>query len=64
MTTDVEALIETFDALSGVARREAAVEIIRRMRLANGELPEGVQVEMADALFCGLDAEEAANAGP
>jgi hypothetical protein len=51
------------DALSDVERREAAVEIIRRMTPADGELPEGVLVETADAMFCMLDAEEAANAG-
>jgi hypothetical protein len=50
--------------LSDVERREAAVEIIRRMTLADGELPESVLLEAADALFCMLDAEEAANVGP
>ena len=40
------------------------MEIIRRMTVADGELPEGVLVEAADALFRMLDAEEAAKAGP
>jgi hypothetical protein len=64
MTTVLKAILEAFDALSDVERREAAVEIIRRMTLAHGELPEGVIVEAADALFCMIDAEEAANVGP
>ena len=42
----------------------AAVEIIRRMTVAEGELPEGVLVEAADALFCKLDVAEAANVRP
>jgi len=63
MTTAVHALLESFDALSDAERREAAVEIMRRMTPLDGELPEGVLVETADALFCMLDAEEAANAG-
>ena len=57
-------MVEAFDRLSEVGRREVAVEIIRRMTLADGELPEGVLVEPADALFCMLDAEEAALVGP
>jgi hypothetical protein len=64
MTTAVEALLETFEALSDVERQEAAVEIIRRMTPADGELPAGVLLESADASFRMLDAEEAANAGP
>jgi len=64
MTTAVQALLETFDALSDAERQEAAVEILRRMMPADGELPEGALVETADTLFCMLDAEEAANAGP
>jgi hypothetical protein len=40
------------------------VEVIRRMSPADGELREGMLVETAHALFCMLDAEEAANAGP
>jgi hypothetical protein len=43
---------------------EAAVEIIRRMTPEDGELPEGVQLETADALFCMLDVAEGANVGP
>jgi hypothetical protein len=64
MTTAVKAILESFDALSDVERREAAVEIIRRMTPEDGELPEGMLVEAADALFSTLDAEEAANARP
>jgi hypothetical protein len=64
MTTAVKTFLETFDALSDAERREVAVEILRRVTAADGELPEGVLVQTADALFCILDAEEAANAGP
>ena len=64
MTTAVNAIVEAFDALSDVERREAAVEIFRRMTLADDELPEDVLLEAADALFCRLDAEQAANVGP
>ena len=63
MTTAVHTLLETFDALSDAERREAAVEILRRMTPIEGELPEGALLEAADALFCMLDSEEAANAG-
>ena len=48
MTTAVQALLETFDALSDAERREAAVEILRRMTPAEGELPEGALLEAAD----------------
>jgi hypothetical protein len=51
MTTAVEALLKTFDAPSDAERREAAAEIIRRMTLADDELPEGVLLEAADAFF-------------
>jgi hypothetical protein len=64
MSTGVVALLETFDALSDVERREAAVENMLPLTPANGELPEGVLLEAADALFLVLDLEEAANAGP
>jgi hypothetical protein len=64
MTTAVQVLLETFDALSDTEHREAAVEIFRRMTPAEGELPEGVLLEAAEALFWMLDSEEAANACP
>ena len=63
MTTAIQALLETFDALSDAERHEAAVEILRRVTPSDGELPETALLEAADALFCELDSEEAANAG-
>jgi hypothetical protein len=63
MTTTVKAILDSVDALSDVERREAAVEIIWRMTPEHGELPEGALVETAEALFCMLDAVEAADAG-
>jgi NADH:ubiquinone oxidoreductase subunit E len=64
MTIAVQALLETFDRLSDTDRQEAAVEILRRVSPSEGELPEDTLLEAADALFCALDLEEAANAGP
>ena len=63
MTTAIQAFLETFDALSDAERHEAAVEILRRMTPSEGELPENALLEAADALFCVLDSEDAANAG-
>jgi hypothetical protein len=62
MTTAVQMLLESFDALSESERQEAVLEIIRRAT-PEGELPEQAHVEAADALFRMLDAEEAAD-GP
>ncbi len=62
MTTAVQSLLDTFDSLSDADRQEAAVEILRRLRPSEDELPENVLLEAADALFCTLDAEEAASA--
>jgi hypothetical protein len=64
MTTAVRALLDTFDGLSEPERREAAVEILRRVTASEGDLPEEALVEAADALFCALDAEEAVDARP
>lgn len=40
------------------------MEILRRMTASEGDVPEEALVEAADALFCALDAEEAADARP
>ena len=60
MSTAVQVLLESFDALSETERQEAALEILRRVTL-EGDFSEQVQVEAADELFRILDAEEAAN---
>jgi len=62
MTTAVQALLKSFEALSESERREAALEIIRCVTPSEGQLPEAALVEAADALFCLLDSEEGANA--
>jgi hypothetical protein len=64
MTTAVRSLLESFDALTDAERREAAAEILRRVVPTEGDLTDEALVEAADALFCMLDAEEAANASP
>jgi hypothetical protein len=64
MTIAVRTLLETFDTLSESERREAALEILRRVTVSEDELPEDALIEAADALFCALDAEEAADARP
>ena len=60
MTAAVRELIASFESLSESDRREAAVEILRRIGRDDG-LTDEVLVEAADALFCSLDAEEAAS---
>ena len=57
MTTAVQALLETFDTLSDAERREAAVEILRRMTPAVGAVFQvfaddrgGGVVELAQAV--------------
>jgi hypothetical protein len=62
MSTAVQAILTSFDALSEAEQQEAAVEILRRVALAGGELPEQTLIEAADELFRALDAEEQANA--
>jgi hypothetical protein len=62
MSTAVQAILASFDALSEAEQQEAAVEIFRRVAQAGGELPEQALIEAADELFRALDAEEQANA--
>jgi hypothetical protein len=58
MTTAVQVLLESFDALSESEREEAALEILRRVTQERA-LSEQALVETADELFRLLDAEEA-----
>jgi hypothetical protein len=63
MTTAVQQLLASFDALSEVEKHQAAVEVLRRVSgSAEGDLPEAALVEAADELFRALDAEEAGHA--
>jgi hypothetical protein len=63
MTTAVQRLLNTFDALPEAEKHEAAVEILRRVSASvEGNLPDAALVEAADELFRVLDAEEAVHA--
>jgi hypothetical protein len=63
MTTALQQLLESFDALPEVDKHQAAVEILRRVSApVEGNLPEVALVEAADELFRALDAEEADHA--
>jgi hypothetical protein len=63
MTTAVQQLLESFDALPEADKHQAAVEILRRVSPPiEGDLPEIALVEAADELFRALDAEEADHA--
>ncbi len=63
MTTAVQILLDSFEALSEVERHEAAVELLRRLAPTD-DLSDEALVEAADELFRELDAREAADAGP
>jgi hypothetical protein len=63
VTTAVQQLLASFDALPQADKHRAAAEILRRMSPAGeGDLSEAALVEAADELFRALDAEEARNA--
>jgi len=63
MTTAVQQLLDSFDALPEPDRHQATVEILRRVWVpAQGDLPEAALVEAADELFRALDVEEAGHA--
>ena len=62
MTTAVQQLLDSFDALPDSDKKEAAVEILRRVSSTEGDLPHDALVGAADELFRGLDAEEARDA--
>jgi hypothetical protein len=63
MTTAVQQLLNTFDALPEADKHQAVVEILRRVSVpVEGDLPESALVEAADELFRALDAEEAGHA--
>jgi hypothetical protein len=62
VTSAVQSLLDTFDALPEVERHEAVVELLRRVE-APAELPDDALAALADDVFCELDAQEAADAG-
>lgn len=63
MTTAVQQLIASFEALSDAEKHEATAEVLRRSLAA---APTGVSdealVELTEELFLQLDAREAADA--
>ncbi len=60
MSTSVQQLLSSFDALSDADKHEAAVEVLRRVQEDTpDELSEQAMVEAADELFRDLDAREA-----
>jgi hypothetical protein len=63
MTPTAREVLAAFDALSPSEQRQVAAEILRRSSGA-GEPTEAALHELADELFRGYDAEEAARAGP
>lgn len=62
MSTSVQELLDSFEALSDAEKHEAAVELLRRVQEESpGDLSDQALVEAADELFRGLDAREAAD---
>jgi hypothetical protein len=61
MTAAVKQLLETFDSLPSAQQKEAAREILQRLNLATGDLPESALLETADQLFLAMDQREAAD---
>jgi hypothetical protein len=63
VTSTVQQLLDTFDALPDADKHLAAVEILRRFPAVEaGDWPESALVEAADELFRTLDEEEAGHA--
>ncbi len=63
MSASVQALINSFDALSEAERHEAVVEILRRSMPSDAaELSDDALVLAAEELFLELDAREASDA--
>jgi hypothetical protein len=63
MSDRVRDLIASFDALPEPDKREAAVEILRRLPRSEADIPPSALDGLADELFAALDVEEAARAG-
>jgi hypothetical protein len=61
MTAAAREVLTSFAALSPAEQQEVAAEILRRSE-GSGELPEAALHDLADELFRGYDAEEAARA--
>ena len=63
MSTAVQQLLDTFDALPEADKHRAAIEVLRRIVPAGAEdLPDSALIEAAEELFRNLDAEEVGRA--
>lgn len=62
MTDAAQKLLAAFDALPEVEREAVIAELLTRHPVGAGDLPNAARVELADELFRGYDAEEAADA--
>jgi hypothetical protein len=63
VSTDVQKLLDAFDALAEADKQQSRDEILRRLtNMDAGDLSENTLLEAADALFLALDAEEARHA--
>ena len=63
MSTAVEQIVHSFEALSEKQKQEAVVEILNRVRVpSSGELDDDALVAAADELFLNLDKQEARDA--
>jgi hypothetical protein len=62
MTEAARELLTAFDALSPEEQHQVATEVLRRTA-GSGDLPDAALHQLADELFRGYDAEEAARAG-
>lgn len=63
MTEAARELLNAFDALSLADQQQVATEILRRAT-GGADLPDAALDELADELFRGYDAEEAAHGKP
>lgn len=63
MSAEAQNLLKAFDALPAAAQHEVALAIIRRT-ISTDDIPDGALHELADDLFRGYDAEEAAYGDP
>lgn len=65
MTAAVQALLQSFEALSEAEQHDITVELLRRATVpSTAELPDEALVTAADELFQDLDAREEADARP
>jgi hypothetical protein len=63
MTTAVQRILDSFEALSEAEQQQAASEVLRRVLDSSPpDLSDEALVEAAEALFLELDAREAADA--